>query len=58
MKTLAILAALTVVAAPAFAAEHAAAKAEHKTETKTVVSTTEVSGTVAKPEVKTEKHAK
>lgn len=46
MKTLAILAALTVVAAPAFASEHTA-KAEKTTEVKTEVSATVVSGTVA-----------
>ncbi len=45
MKTLAILAALTVVAAPAFANDHAAHKTEKKTEVKTEVSTTVVSGT-------------
>lgn len=47
MKTLAILAALTVIAAPAFANDHHAAKVEKKTEVKTEVSTTVVSGTAA-----------
>lgn len=58
MKTLAILAALTIVAAPAFANDHHAAKTEKKAEVKTEVSGTEVSSTSVKTEVKTEKHAK
>lgn len=63
MKTLAILAALTVIAAPAFAGDdHAAHKVEKKTEVKTEVSVAPVSGTEAvkttetKTEVKTEAH--
>lgn len=46
MKTLAILAAMTVIAAPAFAGDHGH-KMDKKTEVKTEVSTTTVSGTVA-----------
>ena len=48
MKTLAIFAALTVIAAPAFANEHAKKTTEVKTEVSTTVvsSTAAVSGTV------------